>query len=554
MILSIFKLLETKQMNRLFLIIALGVFGYGLSAQPLHDDFEGNGNITSWFGDFCAIDENAANPYQQGINTSSTVLEYHDQGGQYANVRFDAGQFLDMANSYVFELKIYVPSSGLTGNQPNQISLKLQNNNLASPWFTQTEIIKPLVLDQWQTIQFDFANDLYINFDVNSPPPIQRTDFNRVLIQINGENNFDHVLAFIDDFSYPDATLVPYVPIYNYLVWSDEFNGNGMIDTTKWFHETILPNGNSWWNNEQQHYTDRLDNSIQSNGSLHLIAKNETFTDQGVTKQYTSARLNSKYAFTYGRVEVRAKLPRGAGTWPAIWALGQNFNEATDGSYWDQQGFGTTSWPACGEIDVMEHWGTNQDYISSALHTPSSFGATVNHGGRVIPGVSDGFHRYQAEWTPNRIVFSVDDIVHYIYEPTVQDPSTWPFFEPQFLLLNVAIESSISPSFTQDTLEIDYVRVYQDSNTVNVTENEQSRIQLYPNPVNDAVYIAAPDLVHPTVQLYVYNNMGMRVIDRELEVINGRILLTDLERLPTGLYFIRMNSNRGEDGLKFLKQ
>ena len=135
----------------------------------------------------------------------------------------------------------------------------------------------------------------------------------------------------------------------------------------------------SWYNGELQHYTDRIENSYVQNGHLYLVAKNETFTDQGVTKNYTSARLNSKFAFTYGRIEVRASLPIGEGTWPAIWMLGKNISEP--GAYWETQGFGTTSWPACGEIDIMEHWGSDQDYVQSALHTPSSSGNTVNKGG-----------------------------------------------------------------------------------------------------------------------------------------------------------------------------
>ena len=90
----------------------------------------------------------------------------------------------------------------------------------------------------------------------------------------------------------------------------------------------------------------------------------ETYNNQGQTKQYTSARLNSKFAFKYGKIVCRAKLPTGIGTWPAIWTLGKNIDE--NGAYWDNLGFGTKSWPACGEIDIMEHWGSNQNYVQSA--------------------------------------------------------------------------------------------------------------------------------------------------------------------------------------------
>ena len=188
------------------------------------------------------------------------------------------------------------------------------------------------------------------------------------------------------------------------------------------------------------------------------MAIKEPFTDQNVTKQYTSARLNSKYAFTYGRVEVRAKLPSGGGTWPAIWTLGKNISET--GAYWQTQGFGTTSWPACGEIDIMEHWGDNQNYVQSAMHTPSSHGGTVNHGGQNISTASTAFHVYSMEWSEDEIIFAVDGVEHYRYDPANKNADTWPFDAPQYLLMNFAIESDIAASFSEAQMEVDYVRIY----------------------------------------------------------------------------------------------
>ena len=127
-------------------LVTIFVFSHLAQAQSIEDDFEGNGNINSWFGDDCNINTNLSNPVAQGINTSNTVLEYHDVGGPYANIRFDAGRNFDLANYPTFSLKVYVPSSGLSGNQNNQVSLKLQDGNLGSPWTTQTEIIKNIVL------------------------------------------------------------------------------------------------------------------------------------------------------------------------------------------------------------------------------------------------------------------------------------------------------------------------------------------------------------------------------------------------------------------------
>lgn len=242
------------------------------------------------------------------------------------------------------------------------------------------------------------------------------------------------------------------------LVWSDEFESNGAVNSEKWHHQTLLPNGYSWYNSELQHYTNRIENSYIENGLLKIVAIKENFTDQGHTKQYTSARLNSKFSFTYGKVEVRAKLPYGVGTWPAIWTLGKNIIEP--GGYWTNS-FGTTSWPACGEIDIMEHWGDNQNFVQSATHTPSSYGGTINHGGQTISTASSEMHTYTLVWTAEKLVFSVDDVVHYTYNPPVKDSNTWPFDSEQYLLLNLAIEPNITPNFTQSAMEIDYVRVYQ---------------------------------------------------------------------------------------------
>ena len=293
------------------------------------------------------------------------------------------------------------------------------------------------------------------------------------------------------------------------LIWNDEFDGDGAIDSEKWFHQTQLPNGNSWYNNELQHYTNRLDNTYVSDGTLKIVAKKEMYTDQGHTKEYTSARLNSKYTFTYGRVEVRAKLPEGVGTWPAIWMLGKNINEP--GAYWQTQGYGTTPWPQCGEVDIMEHWGGNQNYVQSALHTPSSYGGTLNHGGQTIPNASTQFNKYSLEWTPEQMIFSVNDIVHYTYYPSIQNSETWPFDSEQYLLLNIAIESSITSSFDQGIMEIDYVRIYEPSTLSSQTQTIPLNFSLhqnYPNPFNPVTSLRYIIPEEGIVNITIYDMMG----------------------------------------------
>jgi hypothetical protein len=178
------------------------------------------------------------------------------------------------------------------------------------------------------------------------------------------------------------------------------------------------------------------------------------FFDHGNTvANYTSARIKTEglYDFTYGRVDVLAKLPASGGVWPAIWMLGSSIS--------------SVGWPACGEIDIMEYVGNNPGFVSSALHTTSSSGATVNYNVVSITNETTEFHLYSVVWTEESITFLVDDVEHYTYNPTTKNAQTWPFNASQFIILNVAmggtLGGTIDPDFTQDTMEVDYVRVYQ---------------------------------------------------------------------------------------------
>lgn len=234
---------------------------------------------------------------------------------------------------------------------------------------------------------------------------------------------------------------------YNTLIFSDEFDVNGSPDDSKWNYN-IGRGDNGWGNGESQYYTSRTDNVVIEDGFLNIIAKKEDY--EGA--KYTSTRMltQGKFDFTYGRVEVRAKLPFGEGTWPAIWMLGSNIS--------------SVGWPACGEIDIMEHWGHNQGKVQSAMHTTSSSGNTTNHGAQIIDDVSSEFHVYEMYWTHEEIVFSVDGKQHYRYAPANKNDDTWPYNKKQFLILNVALGGSwfeIDPNFEKSSMVIDYVRIYQ---------------------------------------------------------------------------------------------
>ncbi|MEL1245844.1 glycoside hydrolase family 16 protein [Flavobacterium sp. DGU11] len=226
------------------------------------------------------------------------------------------------------------------------------------------------------------------------------------------------------------------------LVWSDEFNTPGAPDPAKWSYNT---GAGGWGNNEQQYYTNSAENVVVADGKLVITAKKQTLNGS----PYTSARLVSdgKYSFKYGRAVIRAKLPTGAGTWPAIWMLGQNYT--------------TAAWPSCGEIDIMEHVGNQQNRIFGTLHYPGHFGGSANGNSAIIPNVSTDFHEYSVIWNTDVIkMYAGDVLIHSV----TNDPSL-PFDHNFFFILNIAMGGNfggnIDPNFTQSSLEIDYIRVYQ---------------------------------------------------------------------------------------------
>lgn len=234
------------------------------------------------------------------------------------------------------------------------------------------------------------------------------------------------------------------------LVWSDEFDYHGPPDTSKWDYET---GGHGWGNNELQYYTNDTANAFVRNGSLHITARKQVYEN----RNYTSARLvtKGKAHWQYGRIEVRAKLPAGRGLWPAIWMLGQNRKEA--------------GWPACGEIDIMEHVGFDKDSIFGTIHTEA-----FNHikrtqkGKRVfIEKPYDEFHIYAIEWTARKLDFLLDNKVYFTVPNEYQTKAEWPFDQPFYLIMNIAVggnlggKMGVDETISQATMEVDYVRVFQ---------------------------------------------------------------------------------------------
>jgi beta-glucanase (GH16 family) len=249
------------------------------------------------------------------------------------------------------------------------------------------------------------------------------------------------------------------VPSGYRLVWSDEFSTPGLPDNGKWAYDTFR-NPVGWFNNELQYYAAaRLQNSSIADGVLAITALRERLAsapDHG-NQNFTSARLitQGKFSFTYGFVEVRAKLPCSLGTWPAIWTLG----------------IPADNWPINGEIDIVEQRGTSaadKATVLGTLHMPAHFAGGGLSASRSVPDACTAFHRYQLKWTANPIQIGVDGVVYNSYDtPAGANASarTWPFDVPQFILLNLAIGGDLGgpvpAGFTSDRLQVDYVRVYQ---------------------------------------------------------------------------------------------
>jgi len=252
------------------------------------------------------------------------------------------------------------------------------------------------------------------------------------------------------------------------LVWSDEFDQGSVPDSTKWSYDLGSPllGGSVWGNNELEHYTDNSTNSYLSGGNLVIQAIHETPDGASAGVIASSARLKTTTDGyweaignePYGYYEVRAKLPCIAGAWPAIWLLGKEGD-----------------WPQRGEIDIMEWSGleNNSSKVSSAIHTSAYHGdvsgapqSNPQYAAQYRNDMCSEYHNFQLHWTKDQLVMGVDNVTTLTYRKTSPSSDQWPFDQPAFLLLNVAVGGnlggSVNPSdIAKMTMYVDYVRVWQ---------------------------------------------------------------------------------------------
>lgn len=247
------------------------------------------------------------------------------------------------------------------------------------------------------------------------------------------------------------------------LAWSDEFDYEGFPDSKYWTPE-IGTGSWGWGNNELQYYTNREENALVKDGNLTITLRKESYDGS----EYTSARLitRNKVKFKYGKFEMRAKMPKGKGTWPAFWALANN------GIY------GKKGWPDTGEIDFMETVGYDANKVHGTVHTGKYNGGNGQQkgGGTRLSDIYNEYHTYTTEWLPDKIVWYIDDVAYFTYKPTnymgCPDYTVWPFDQEFFIIINLAwggnwggaqgIDDSV---FDSDGIGpkyvIDYIRVYQ---------------------------------------------------------------------------------------------
>jgi len=250
-----------------------------------------------------------------------------------------------------------------------------------------------------------------------------------------------------------EVRVVPTSPTVNWeQVWGDEFEGQGLPNADKWYYET---GGDGWGNQEKQYYTrEDTDNARVEDGHLIIEARKESYEGNA----YTSARINSEASWKYGRFEIRAKLPAGTGTWPALWMLA------------DEDTYGDQYWPDNGEMDIMEHVGYDEGVIHGTIHTKAfnHIEGTDKGGTITVPDATSAFHDYAMEWTPNAIRVYVDGERYFTFQNREQYGwEEWPFDQKFHLLMNIAVGGTwggaegIDDSAFPTRMVIDYVRVYK---------------------------------------------------------------------------------------------
>lgn len=392
----------------------------------------------------------------------------------------------------------------------------------------------------WDT---DFASSCGSNtFNPGAPPGVFSVPTSGVyylLIKSGGvfsDVMFDNLSLEIIDY---DSTETEWV-----MVWNDEFDGPE-IDLDKWDYDT---GGHGWGNNEAQYYTDTANNSFIEDGNLIIKARLQNYAGSN----YTSARMVTRDQgdWTYGKLVIRAKIPAGVGTWPAIWML------PTDWVY--------GGWPYSGEIDIMEHVGFDQNMIHGTAHTETYnwWNGIPPPGGSIyIDDASTNFHEYIVEWDEDYLRWYVDDTPYFTYlNDQTGDHATWPFDQRFHLLLNIAIggtwggQEGIDDGIFPVQMEVDYVRVYESvpvaSSDAVVLSANYELFSNYPNPFNPTTSLSytLPEKSHVTLTVFdLLGNEIIRLVNSTQEAGYKKLQWSATDKygapVEAGIYLYQLHTN-----------
>lgn len=377
-----------------------------------------------------------------------------EKTGLKLDYEFEKGKVILIVNNYT--------ASDNWHNQLKQVNLKIEKGKHYTLKITlKSSIERDIVLGVQNDVSWEFHlnqtvkvtnNEKEYSFDFYGRSNSTNAFFFVGLGNVNGVSASDHRVEISGLGLYEtkaNTNIDVKIPEGYKLVWNDEFNGEGAVDSTKWKHEL---GGHGWGNNELQYYTSSQKNSYQKDGNLHIAAIKENYGG----RNYTSARLITQNLaeFKYGIVEAKIQLPSGGGVWPAFWMLGSNIS--------------SVSWPNCGEIDIMEGRGNIPDVILGTIHCGAyNHSIGTQKGSELYVNNSEStYNLYRLEWDETKIVISVNGIEYFKFEkPQNATFAQWPFDEEFYIILNVAMGGmfggAVDPNFTKSEMLVDYVRVYQ---------------------------------------------------------------------------------------------
>lgn len=452
----------------LFFLVSTLSFGQSLTSFPIDMESSGTGGAgNSWFGfggAYASVvnapssigNPNPDNPNNHIIQLNKGVTE--TWAGIYATL-FNP---IDFSVNDKITMKVYSAAAG------TNVKLKLEHPTDNSIFIEKDAVTT--FNDEWEDIEFDFngaSSGIYEKV-------VLIFDYDILWYETASENPvyfFDDMLQSggssgpncSDGYSGLDLNPNSYT-----LYWEDDFLTDGVPCNLNWSYE--YGNGNNGWGNaEEQYYSASLENVYVSDGTLKIAAKKEG-------NIYTSGRIKSenKFEFTYGKIEFRAKLPSAAGTWPALWLLGENYQTAGN------------TWPRCGELDVMEQF-ANKTEIKATTHWFNDPGGNnADYGSATYSNTTASeFHVYGFEWTENFVRATFDGAQYYYMSTTDSDKSE--LHKDFFIIMNLALggnkgAGAIDPNFTQDVLEIDYVKVYKKSGQLSNPSYDKLEVAVYPNP------------------------------------------------------------------------